>query len=334
VRETLQASFALYNNNAKPDIEDEGSNVLLNLLYAPMAAAGNFKMPPDEKITPYIEDPALPTRRRNQRLADGTQATYEDAIAPWLEDQLRRKWRIFSTSLKMCLSSHYHVPKLKVPFAVIDDLYSFLLGREMLGSAMRPTPQVLDAAHYAFWRKVSLDVHKGTTIEASITTTKQDALFWIREVYNHSPAHQGKAHRGKGQGQQPGKGHGSPPYGKGPRPKQRARSAGSWAPQGKNWAGPNSWPSPSKGGGKPAKPGKPGKGKPGKPGKGNGQQLATHDHSGRKYCNEFQRYGTCTRESKGQPCPDSHNCAAMRADWSPCDGTSHQAFRGCWHAGK
>jgi hypothetical protein len=88
VRETLQASFALYNNNAKPDIEDEGSNVLLNLLYAPMAAAGNFKMPPDEKITPYIEDPALPTRRRNQRLADGTQATYEDAIAPWLEDQL------------------------------------------------------------------------------------------------------------------------------------------------------------------------------------------------------------------------------------------------------
>jgi len=314
VRESLECTYASKNLNIKPPLEEQGSDTLLGIQFKDIQ---NSRLGYRElrAIVPYLPDANLCLVRRTVRSASGgiegtVQDFQEEEInEPSSMDGARKLWRIFRTTLLMCVDAQPQVSGLQVEHSEVDEFYQFLQGPSIAKKDPPPSVKTLVLAERAAWREITILMHRGSTLKQALVAIQADSLFWTREVYDksrepvradmHKPpqaVEDGSSwyhwDKGKGKGksyydyQGKGKGKGYQPYAD---YKGKGKGKAAWTPRPVSTVAPDM------------------------------SKWAQRTPNNKEYCRNYQTKG-CNSQ-----CGRSHNCPVLMPDGIPCNSNAHLA---------
>ena len=139
-RDGLEEAYKPHNKGEAPVPREEGSDVLLNVMFKSIQTRGILPEVEAQKIAPLLKNRHLHTKRP-ETMVQGQRLYDEFTQIPETPEQLKALWAIWRTSVKMMVGVGWHHVLLKCPFETIDALYDWLEGDEMLLSD--PPPDLL-----------------------------------------------------------------------------------------------------------------------------------------------------------------------------------------------
>jgi hypothetical protein len=203
--------------------------------------------------------------------------------------QWKKTLMVFRTTMLMCLAGNPNQAKLKLSKESLHGFYDWIYGNEIMTRSPAPSLKVLMTAERKAWRKISIMLHEGSTLQSAIDDLRHDHMFWLLETYE-------LVDRGKGAGDH---------FNDRSRSRSRDPYQGGdqwWKPKSNPWA-PNGL------------------------GKGNGKDRrkvreirqwqghwAIYDPNGKMYCKKHLVYQKCQGK-----CGKSHNCPRFKDDGAACD---------------
>eukprot|EP00971_Amphidinium_carterae_P332102 6466085-Amphidinium_carterae.1 len=169
--------------HAEPPLESQGSDAFLGKLYKDVAK-GSVSFYPLNKVQPYLADVDPVPRVSKRKRSDESEHEYEeDPPASW--EAWRQRLLVWRTSLLMAVVGHPHHTHLQIEMADLEKFYQFLDGPEIGRRSPPPSLNVMMRAERAAWRRISILLHEGQSLDQAITQVRTDTLFWVREVYEH-----------------------------------------------------------------------------------------------------------------------------------------------------
>jgi hypothetical protein len=241
-----------------------------------------------------------------KKASDGESYLEESIWEPGGEKQWKQTMTVFRTTLLMCLAGNPNQTKLKLTKVSLDDFYEWLYGDQMLTRSRAPSLKVVMYTERKAWRKISIMVHEGLSLEAALKKMRDDSMFWIVEAYER--VNQRNNGERTNRSRSPGR-YWDPPGNKSERGMLK-----NWDPRVNDKV---KWP----------------------------KNWATFNPKGREYCKmhlvHYDCPGKCGRShscpilrADGAPCNGNHvprqhyaasllrsrNCPIRKADGSPCNG--------------
>jgi hypothetical protein len=297
----------------------------------------------NKQIVSYLpEQGEIQQRKKRRTDNDGVTREFEEEERhdPTTIEQWKRQMTVFKNTLLMCTWAFPQFSQFNVTKTDMDEFYDFIYGSEIATRTPAPSLAVLMIAERKAWREVVLQMHKGTNLKEAIQNTRNNHLFWNREVYerihhnnhynNNNQAASGAANQAPYTPTRRGLRGGSSQHSQQWSPDKPTRqwnatplnydNQNTYSPKGKGKTQNKHWvpppPAPYHKGNKGKDGGKKGGKDWGKgAGKGKGKaSLATHDPKGKEYCRKHWHrlcLGNCGR---------SHQCPVIKPDGEPCNG--------------
>jgi hypothetical protein len=303
-QELEKAYLGCYQEVAK--INHQGSDHFTAVINRSLAR-GELVYTDLKHIVPYMPDLDSNKSSTRKKSSDGDSYVEESIWEPSGEKQWKHTMTVFRTTLLMCLAGNPNQTKLKLTKVSLDEFYDWLYGDQMLTRTPAPSLKVVMYTERKAWRKISIMIHEGLTLEAALKRMREDTMFWIMEVYE-------RVNRGKGNGdytdrsRSPGKGNWDNTKGWDTKGKTKY-----WDPKGKSkgkakWNAAQPWQAPAPAASAP--PSSPVAAPP------KHKTWAKVDPKGKEYCKKHLVHQNCAGK-----CGRSHNCPIQKADGTPCNAT-------------
>ena len=329
-RESMERTYEV-KVGKKPPMEEQGSDHFMGAFYKE-ANKGSLGCYTTQEIVSKVPDPhaflsKVVNRKKNtQNIYVETE--HEERANPRSWEAWKRQMMVFRTTMLMAIYANPHQTKLHIEKEVLDKFYDWMYGTDLAGREPPPNLNTMIHAERMAWRRITLNIHEGSTLDESIKEIQKNSLFWQSMVVDKCKSQTDwYSTDGQDRGRPKGKSRDTgsrwntweadssyPPRGKGERFRSRTpQGYGAAIQYDYNNDGKDSKESTPKGKGGKHKDGKNDSPKGGKPG-GKGT-WASKDSTGKKYCWAYHQ-NKCT---KGQGCWNSHKCPIITGKGKPCD---------------